>query len=51
MEKVKTIQMGADLVFCPDPQEMYQGHKTYIKVEDLSSSRQGCINRENRRGR
>lgn len=33
----KCEQMGADLVFFPDPQEMYQDHKTYIKVEDLSS--------------
>lgn len=32
----KCKEAGVDLVFHPDPDEMYKNHKTYIEVKDLS---------------
>ncbi len=31
-------ELGVDLIFCPDPEEMYRDHKTYVSVEGLSKN-------------
>ncbi|MBI3006508.1 MAG: pantoate--beta-alanine ligase [Ignavibacteriales bacterium] len=38
------LKCGADIIFRPDKQEMYpEGYKTYIEVEDISSTFEGKI--------